>query len=135
MQPIEINRNSWHYKIVSKTYGYREYDNICDYSNRVIFAILGTIFLTGILCGGAGFLLFVIADFLAWTLAMIVMKEFLDGGGIGPIFVILGAMIFTPVGILHLWSKNELSEKLDIPVVSAAYKAWKEKFCVKVVIK
>jgi len=134
MQPIEINRNSWHYKFVYRACGYREYDNICEYSRGVIYAILGTLLISVVLCSFSGLVLFVLADFLAWLVAMIVMKEFVDGG-IGPIFVILGAMIFTPCAIYHLWSNKNLSEKLDIPVVSAAYKAWKEKFCVKVVIK
>jgi hypothetical protein len=134
MQPIEINRNSWHYKFVRKAYGYMEYNNICEYSRGVIYAILGTLLISVVLCGFSGIMLFVLADFLAWLFAMIVMKEFLDGG-IGPAFFILGAMIYTPLAIYHLWSDKNLSEKLDIPVVSAAYKAWKEKFCVKVVIK
>jgi hypothetical protein len=63
---MEINENSWHYKLYNLSYRvWNDYpptrSNLCQYLRHTVFCLLGCLIFWGLLVSGIGSLLFVLA--------------------------------------------------------------------------
>lgn len=136
MEPIKIDRNSWHFKIVTWLVDDDPKD-ICTYRRTFII----TSFVISIL----GFLLIV----SGWAVVNMIVNMIL-----GLIFSILyGAWILTEAAIVgficlvsfgtflgvrgvYSWYKRRKMDRDEGPgVVTLAYRSWKEKHCAPVIIE
>lgn len=138
MKPIEIDSNSWHFKLIKYCdyYPHRITD-ICEYR----WALIKSLFWSGLGCLIVLFmcsvLAYLITNSLAWILAMIVFGNFImpdAGGAIGTaltLAVSLGFILYT-ASVKSIGKIQELSQNT---VLSVMYDSWKNKWCVPIVIK
>jgi len=138
MKPIEIDRNSWHYKAAEfSDHGKIYYcKDICQYSRRVLGGCfwIALISLTAIFF--TAMLTYMAADFIAWVAAMIVHLGWVqpEPAALATLMLlVVGSCVVTLFAIPRVF--RTVSEKIDMPFVKTAYSSWKEKWCAPIEIK
>ncbi len=131
MEPIKIDRNSWHFKIVTLVDDYPK--DICAYRRAFIIAsfvisILGFLLIVGILLG-----------FIAVN--MILGLIFSEPGILTEVAIVgficlVSFGTFLGVPGVYSWYKRRKMDRGEGPgVVTLAYRSWKEKHCAPVIIE
>lgn len=129
MKPYVINKNSWHYKLVSKDrdweyFTYRVPKDFCSYWRKVVSKVLEILFVVAVVT--------LFAVFLGYNIYLNPIPVI---GGIFSAIVLLGGAIFVAMGIGKVQEKKR---KRDYEVefegekeglFAMKYRAWKEKTC------
>lgn len=139
---MDIDRNSWHYKLASFFGFHSDYymdaycSDICSYTRKIIMNTGITIVLALISFG----LLYVIADCLAWLAAGLiehfVMANFWSVVfmAIVVVILVLAAILFFVERIKDFFSSRPMKERQP-SFVAEAYRAMKDRYCVKLEFK
>jgi hypothetical protein len=144
MNAFKINRGSLHYRIAHNYGGYDKDEHrgdICAYTRRIL---LGMFFIAVIIVAGALAAICVTDLFMA--LGFII---FSTGSLQGPGIIALGVVLAFLVTAAYIYAMDKWSEKrraaryhrremeeagtpLPDSFLSTAYKAWKDKYCMKI---
>lgn len=131
MKTLQFNRNSWHFKLVNKVFGYSAYDNydICSYTRTVLFSLLilavfGTII---------ALLAYLIGDFLGYLIATIVNFTLIEPEptAAAVIIILFIASMIGGVSLIYKASCRTL-EKVSDSFIAESYKSFKGKYCAKI---
>lgn len=134
MKPFEIDRKSWHYRLVTKFKSWNPYDDqtFCTYASAVFWTLASLAFVYT--ASGAVVMLasMMVVDFVL-GIYFYITTGFMMMGEPGTVFcVVLIVAIF-------LWSFMffaKLKSKVNAPsFVSTAWHTAKNKYCIPVVIK
>jgi len=136
MKQIEIDVNSWHFKLI-KYCDYYAYSitDICEYRWALIKSLFWCFLMVVVVFGTASFVVYGFTNTLAWYLAMIVSRTFIHAD---PIAVIVSTLMILTVIILTIYgSFKGLGKIIDSRdnTVKVMYHSWKNKWCSKVVFK
>lgn len=126
MKPIEIDTNSWHYKIAFSSIHSKRITNICEYRTAVITNLL-LMALTGLLLS---LMALGVAVIMVYGL-MSVLFYFTHGLPLQAEFWLM--CTFTAI-ILFLTNKMQ-AKNPSKSVTMEMYHSWKEKYCAKVEFK
>ena len=153
MKTLNFNKNSWHYRLVTKLKLYRapyqkdiwgdgelytmgDSGDICTYSNRVVLALL----IVGMGVVSFVFVSMIVIHTLLGIYFSVLMSQwfFTEFGNVGAILsssaIIFVGILMASHKIVDLREKNSHKPKLLKPdtFLDNAYKAWKNKFCVPI---
>lgn len=131
MKTLQFNRNSWHFKLVNKIFGYSVYqiNDICSYTITVLFSLLilalfGTII---------AFLAYLIGDFLGYFIATIVNFTLINPEpAAAAVMIILSIVSIINVIILIGNSSSRTLDKISDSFIVESYKSFKGKYCAKI---
>lgn len=134
MKSLEINTNSWHYKLATLV-GYRSWgqgSDICTYTRKVMLGILLILLITA-----------------AYTLATFILVDIVLGlifsaiagmwlmGQLGSVVLLSCAMVGTFIGMfvgmgysIERYNEYNRTARPD-GFIKEAYKSWKDKYCLK----
>ena len=133
MKKIQINTKSWHYRFVQRIgVGNRYPENLCDYIGTFMQCTL----LVSIVSAIAGFVLWVLADFLAWLIVGIIYGFVEPGVLAGVVLILLGLAAI--VGILEVICKGtqkSFSVVSNTELSKAVFSSIKDKVCYQVEFK
>jgi len=136
MKPYVINKNSWHYKMISKGQHWDGYlshrapKDFCSYWRKVISKVLGIMFVVAM---ATTFVVFFGYNIYLDPIPVI--------GGIFSAIVLLAGTLFTAIGIDKLKEKKRKRDyKVEFEgkqegLIAMKYRSWKEKTCPMVEFK
>lgn len=142
MIKIDVDTDSWHYRLATEYGSYnpnKHGDDICAYGRRMFGGVIFALFLVGI----GSLFGWVIVDGIMGLIFSVIVGEYIVGTA-GTVF-----LLFTAIGSVYsaiCWliyrliraykdyrCKNTLkASKPQESVISAIYKSWKNKFCLKI---
>lgn len=140
MTPITIDKKSFHYKLAHGV-GYREWhdsNDICSYSRHVVLGGLVGLFVLTMIT-----LLTIFVSYLLVSMGLTLYFAIFHGVLIPDDFALAGFMLltFAALYLLAIWGYKLISrgynkvtniiETKEDTFVSNAYRAYKDKFCVK----
>ena len=146
MEKIEINRNSWFFKLVSELGGISDLSwriehghiNSCQYNTAIITAILMAILMGLCLMLLTGVILVICASVIAWIIVSFQFGFFIDLDDItiaGLVIIGMTVSVGLIAGIIIL-SRLCLNKYSLIPKeYTDLYASFKEKHCKKIVFK
>lgn len=141
MKAFEVNRKSWHYKLVNfidPNIKYDDESDLCSYTRKALLGLLVILALSVIIIVGTGAILYNIGNTIGYIVAGLMLGEFAPFEG--PPVVIAMLALFT----IFFWSvanfgkfRNHLRSKFKPDnrqegFVSKAYSSWREKTCSKI---
>lgn len=132
MEEIVINRDSWHYKIVEIVND--SPNDICAY--RTAFMKASFLILIGVILA-FGLLSTLTHAVIGFAFALFYGFEILGELATAGLIIIVIALLFSVAVAFAVW-RSEVKEARGHQkpsVVTQAYRSWKEKHCVPVVIK
>ena len=130
MKAIELNKDSWHYKLASRANPYfysRGEEDICSYTKYVFLGFLEIILISFVVLLLGGFTVNFFYSCYTWLFLNQPFNEFA---------VVFGCVVG---GLLNAcaiaYFCNNAKEKMshtEPGFVRLAYRSWKDKFCVKI---
>jgi hypothetical protein len=135
MQTLTFNKRSWHYTI-AKFGGFDRWEDqdLCTYTNKFIRGLFQSA-LIGIAIAIVGFGLW---NFIFGIIFSIMASAFVmnDVGCIfGVVIFILSVSVLIGIACRHYEEKQQYRLVKPDGFVKNAYKGWKEKYCIKVVVQ
>lgn len=136
MKTIEINVNSWHYKLIKycDNYPYSITD-ICEYRMQLIKSILFCSFVATLVFIACSFVAYGLTNTATWYLAMIVFGTFITPDPAAwtvSVVVVISTIVFSVYGLCKGLGKIVGSHDSQ---VKDMYDSWKNNWCSKVVFK
>jgi phosphate/sulfate permease len=132
MKTLTFNRDSWHYKLVNKVFGFNaDYDHadICSYTKKVLLAM----FIIVVLAAAVLFGIYLAGNFIGYIVASIINFTFIDPN---PESVIVGTLLIIGAScwLAHIISNktSSVSHKISDSFIGEAYKSFKGKYCAKI---
>jgi hypothetical protein len=132
MREVAINRSSLLSRLAIVYACLRVYDeetDICTYWRAVVMGF----FLWCLCMAGGGFIGMILGDTAAWVAPVIHVGHYIEMG-IGPVALVTISGFFTVFVLIRVTRKasNVIGTSA---VIGEAYKSWKEKTCVRVILK
>lgn len=143
MTPFIVNENSWHYHLATK-YGNMKYwltEDICTYTQSVILGLIKAALMTLLLAVVVGS---VVSFWMYLLVSAIVGHIATIENGFGMFGGVIHAIVFGAIAVVNLvlgfeWCVNKITGKVraiaHTGFVKAAYRSWKDKYCIRVEFK
>lgn len=143
MKPLEINRDSWHYKFICLLNDLDEPDDLCAYTRRfvrnIIFCLISAAFALVVLsCVG---------DSLGWIFAMLLNWQWIqpiEAAVVGNVGLLIGFAILYFIYIhkhvievyrLFRYGKNYHDKMYKPGMITIMYQNFRDKTCIRVKYK
>ena len=136
MKTVTINKNSWHYKIVTYWNGYEsENDDFCQYTRTVLVATAVFLLVAISLLGLALTLFIGIADTAAWLVAGLVESFVIPSFFASNIIFLTSFVAICGIPYFSVkWFKRYFNSTIkdDNSSLAVAYESWKNKVCFRI---
>ena len=133
MKPIEINKNSWMFKVANEgDYNWEWEPTICSFTTAFLKGIFKFIGVGAICLFAAVVVIGITADFLAWIVFMIANWQSIMPNSAALTFSLMLFAAMVVLGFIGILKSAELAR--DTKVVKAMASSWKNKFCVPVTV-
>jgi hypothetical protein len=132
MKTLQFNRNSWHYKLVNKVFGFNaDYDraDICSYTRKVLLAM----FMIVVFAVAVLLVTYLAGNFIGYIVASIINFTIINPDPepviVGTLLIIGTCFWLAPI-IAN--KTHRVSDKISDSFICEAYKSFKGKYCAKI---